>query len=139
MFEFAMGVTLKRPPAADAGRPRGIGLGSSAGGSRPGRGGGPPRKEVKHGHAGKAKRADIGAALRGGLGQFRDLNPNPPGQWPLLPRLSVWAVVTVIVIVVGWFLALSDQSDQLQFARDRSRRSDRVPEQAPLRRSTSRP
>jgi type IV pilus assembly protein PilO len=67
----------------------------------------------------KAKRADVGAALRGGLSQFRDLNPNQPGQWPLLPRLSVWAVVTVLVIVVGWFVALSEQSDQLQAARDK--------------------
>jgi type IV pilus assembly protein PilO len=67
----------------------------------------------------KAKRADVAGALRGGLSQFRDLNPNQPGQWPLLPRLTVWAVVAVLVIVAGWFLALSDQSDQLQAARDK--------------------
>lgn len=68
----------------------------------------------------KAKRSvDFGSALRGGLGQFRDLNPNQPGQWPLLPRLTVWAVVAAFVVVGGWFLALSDQSDQLQSARDK--------------------
>jgi len=62
---------------------------------------------------------DVGSALRGGLSQFRDLNPNQPGQWPLLPRLAVWALVTVLVVVAGWFFALSDQADQLQAARDK--------------------
>ena len=62
----------------------------------------------------KDRRAEFFAALRGGLGQFRDLNPNQPGQWPLLPRLTVWAVVVVFVVIGGWFLWLSDQADSLQ-------------------------
>ena len=67
----------------------------------------------------KDRGAELLAAMRGGLGQFRDLNPNQPGQWPLLPRLTVWAVVAVLVIVAGWFLWLSDQADDLQRARDK--------------------
>jgi type IV pilus assembly protein PilO len=67
----------------------------------------------------KDRSADILAAMRGGLGQFRDLNPNQPGQWPLLPRLAVWTMIALIVIVAGWFLWLSDQSDDLQRARDK--------------------
>jgi type IV pilus assembly protein PilO len=67
----------------------------------------------------KDRGADILAALRGGVDQFRDLNPNQPGQWPLLPRLAVWAVIAVIVIVVGWFLWLSDQANDLQASRDK--------------------
>ena len=67
----------------------------------------------------KDRGADFVAAMRGGLGQFRDLNPNQPGQWPLLPRLTVWIVVAVIVIVVGWLLWLSDQANDLQAARDK--------------------
>ncbi len=67
----------------------------------------------------KDRSAEFLAAMRGGLGQFRDLNPNQPGQWPLLPRLTVWALVAVIVIVVGWFLWLSDQANDLQAARDK--------------------
>ena len=67
----------------------------------------------------KNKGPDIGAALRGGLSQFRDLNPNQPGQWPLLPRLAVWLVVAIIVVVVGWFVELSSQADDLQAARDK--------------------
>jgi len=67
----------------------------------------------------KNKGPDIGAALRGGLSQFRDLNPNQPGQWPLLPRLAVWLVVAILVVVVGWFVELSSQADDLQAARDK--------------------
>ena len=67
----------------------------------------------------KAKRVQVPSAFRGGFSQFRDLNPNQPGQWPLLPRLTVWAVVAALVVVVGWFVELSDQSDQLQAARDK--------------------
>jgi type IV pilus assembly protein PilO len=67
----------------------------------------------------KDRSADFLAALRGGLGQFRDLNPNQPGQWPLLPRLTVWTFVAVIVVVLGWFLGLSDQANDLQAARDK--------------------
>ena len=67
----------------------------------------------------KNKGPDFGAALRGGLSQFRDLNPNQPGQWPLLPRLTVWTVVAILVVVVGWFVELSSQADDLQAARDK--------------------
>lgn len=66
-----------------------------------------------------ARKLDVASSLRSGLAQFRDLNPNQPGQWPILPRLTVWAVVMVIVVVAGWFVWLSDQSDALQAARDK--------------------
>ncbi len=67
----------------------------------------------------KARKVDPMAALRGGLSQFRDLNPSQPGQWPLLPRLAVWALVAIIVVIAGWFAALSEQADQLQMERDK--------------------
>ena len=67
----------------------------------------------------KNRGVDVASALRGGLGQFRDLNPNQPGQWPLLPRLAVWAVVMIAVVVIGWFVELSSQADDLQAARDK--------------------
>jgi type IV pilus assembly protein PilO len=67
----------------------------------------------------KNKGPEFGAAMRGGLSQFRDLNPNQPGQWPLLPRLTVWTVVVILVVVVGWFVELSSQADDLQAARDK--------------------
>ncbi len=67
----------------------------------------------------KDRSADFLAAMRGGLGQFRDLNPNQPGQWPLLPRLTVWAMIAILVVVAGWFVWLSAQADDLQAARDK--------------------
>jgi type IV pilus assembly protein PilO len=67
----------------------------------------------------KVRSVDFLAAMRGGLGQFRDLNPNQPGQWPFLPRLAVWAFVAIVVVVFGWFFWLSDQADGLQAARDK--------------------
>src|SRR5574343_1739033 len=41
--------------------------------------------------------------------QFRGLNPNEPGQWPLLPKLAAAAAVALLVMVLGWFLLLSDE------------------------------
>ena len=67
----------------------------------------------------KNRSADILESLRGGLGQFRDLNPNQPGQWPLLPRLSVWAAVTLFVVAMGYYFLLSDQANDLQASRDK--------------------
>ena len=69
----------------------------------------------------KDRGADALSALRGGFGQFRDLNPNQPGQWPLLPRLAVWLLVAIVVVVIGWFVpsGLSAQADDLQTARDK--------------------
>ena len=67
----------------------------------------------------KARQIDVLGAMRGGLDQFRDLDPNQPGQWPLLPRLVVWSIVAGMVIVGGWFLAISDESDALQVVRDK--------------------
>ncbi len=67
----------------------------------------------------KDRGAEFFAAMRGGLGQFRDLNPQQPGQWPLLPRLAVWLVAGAVVVVAGWFFLLSDQANDLQAARDK--------------------
>jgi type IV pilus assembly protein PilO len=67
----------------------------------------------------KDRGADFLAAMRGGLGQFQGLNLNQPGQWPLLPRLTLWLVVVIVVVVAGWFFGLNSQADDLQAARDK--------------------
>jgi len=41
--------------------------------------------------------------------QFRGLNPNEPGQWPLLPKMAAFFGVTALVLGLGWFLALADE------------------------------
>lgn len=51
--------------------------------------------------------------------QFRGLNPNEPGQWPLLPKLATFLATTAGVLALGWFALVSTQSDELQAERDK--------------------
>lgn len=53
------------------------------------------------------------------VSQFRGLNPNEPGQWPWMPKLLVWVLAAVAVVVIGWFTLLTGATDQLQAERDR--------------------
>ena len=47
---------------------------------------------------------DLNSVFAQAQQQFRGLNPNEPGQWPLLPKLGTFALVAAAVVVVGWFL-----------------------------------
>jgi type IV pilus assembly protein PilO len=40
---------------------------------------------------------------------FRGLNPNDPGVWPLAPKVVVFVFLLVAVILAGWWLDWSDQ------------------------------
>jgi type IV pilus assembly protein PilO len=60
---------------------------------------------------------DLGAAAESLRGQFKDLNPNQPGQWPLLPKAVVWLLLAVLVVAAGWFLVLSAAQDELDAER----------------------
>jgi type IV pilus assembly protein PilO len=51
--------------------------------------------------------------------QFRGLNPNEPGQWPVLPKLAAFVAVAAAAVVVGWFLLLSASADQLDAERNK--------------------
>ncbi|MEO8296660.1 MAG: type 4a pilus biogenesis protein PilO [Burkholderiales bacterium] len=46
--------------------------------------------------------------------QFRGLNPNEPGQWPLLPKSLAWAAAGVLVIVIAWFTILSGTLEHME-------------------------
>jgi type IV pilus assembly protein PilO len=61
---------------------------------------------------------DLNAWFERAQEQFRGLNPNEPGQWPLLPKLATFAATTMGVLALGWFGLVSSQSDQLQSERD---------------------
>ena len=50
-------------------------------------------------------------------GQFRNLNINQPGQWPTLPKLALWVLTVVLVVVAGWFGLVSSTQDELDAAR----------------------
>jgi len=36
---------------------------------------------------------DLNSVFEGAAAQFRGLNPNEPGQWPLLPKLGTWVLL----------------------------------------------
>ena len=57
---------------------------------------------------------DLQELLNQVTAQFRGLNPNEPGQWPLLPKALSWLGVAVLVVVVAWFALLSDTLGHLE-------------------------
>ncbi len=62
---------------------------------------------------------DINALFAKAQDQFRGLNTNEPGQWPLLPKVATFVAAAVVLITLGWIGVLSGQSDELQAERDR--------------------
>lgn len=50
--------------------------------------------------------------------QFRGLDTNEPGQWPILPKALAWLAAAVGVVVLGWFLLLSGEADNLEAERN---------------------
>ena len=47
---------------------------------------------------------------------FRRLNNNDPGTWPLIPRITILVGIVVAVIVLGWWFVWKDQLDTLATA-----------------------
>lgn len=47
------------------------------------------------------------------LGQFRDLDPKDPSNWPAFPRYALFAAVTLVVVVALWFLWLNTSGEEL--------------------------
>lgn len=45
---------------------------------------------------------------------FRRLNPNDPGAWPLVPKAVILLAVFVVLIAAGWWFVWQDQLDQLE-------------------------
>jgi type IV pilus assembly protein PilO len=62
---------------------------------------------------------DVSSYFDHAVSQFRGLNPNEPGQWPILPKAASWIATVAAVTVAGWFVVLSSASDDLQRERDR--------------------
>ncbi len=56
---------------------------------------------------------DLNSVFESAASQFRGLNPNEPGQWPVLPKLATWLLAAVLVVLLGWFLVLSDADEAL--------------------------
>lgn len=62
---------------------------------------------------------DLNTLFEQAQSQFSGLNPNEPGQWPLLPKLASFLLAIVVVVILGWVALLSGQSDELQAERDK--------------------
>ncbi len=45
---------------------------------------------------------------------FRYLNPNDPGAWPLIPKLTMLVGLFVALLVAGWWFLWSDQLAELE-------------------------
>lgn len=67
----------------------------------------------------KTANVDLNSVFEGAASQFRGLNPNEPGQWPLLPKAMTFAAVAVAMVVAGWFVVLSSEHDALDAERNK--------------------
>jgi type IV pilus assembly protein PilO len=67
----------------------------------------------------KSSNIDLNSVFGAAASQFRGLNPNEPGQWPLLPKAAAWVAVAAIMIVLGWFLLISTADEQLEAERSK--------------------
>jgi type IV pilus assembly protein PilO len=56
---------------------------------------------------------DVAGLQRSVLDQFRNLNPNDPGSWPLLPRLGVCLLLAAAIVLGLWFVWLTGSADEL--------------------------
>lgn len=45
--------------------------------------------------------------------QFRNLNPNDPASWPLVPKLALCVAVAALIVVALWFAWLTNSADEL--------------------------
>jgi type IV pilus assembly protein PilO len=70
----------------------------------------------------KSVNVDLNSVFGAAASQFRNLNPNEPGQWPMLPKIASWIALIVAVVVAGWFVLLQSADEELQAERDKEPR-----------------
>ncbi len=62
---------------------------------------------------------DVASRFETAVSQFKGLNRNDPGQWPLLPRMAAFLGVVLAVLAAGWMLLLTDAYGALENERSR--------------------
>ena len=67
----------------------------------------------------KSINVDLNSVFEGAASQFRALNPQQPGQWPILPKVLAWVAVAIVMVVLGWFFLLSPAHEELDAQRAR--------------------
>lgn len=45
--------------------------------------------------------------------QFRNLNPNDPASWPLIPKVAISLALAAAIVIALWFVWLSSSADEL--------------------------
>ncbi len=60
---------------------------------------------------------EMSSLLDNAASQFRNLNPNEPGQWPALPKAAAWLATVAAAVAAGWFLVLSTATETLDSSR----------------------
>ncbi|HNJ76353.1 MAG TPA: type 4a pilus biogenesis protein PilO [Azospira sp.] len=56
--------------------------------------------------------------LQGLLDDFRRLNPNDVGTWPLIPKVTALVGVFAVLLAAGWWFVWQDQLDALELKRN---------------------
>ena len=60
-----------------------------------------------------APRADAPAMQEKIAAQFRNLNPNDPASWPMVPKVALYAALATAIVVALWFTWLTNSADEL--------------------------
>lgn len=60
------------------------------------------------------KNLDLNAWFADLSGQFQNLDPKKPGQWPTAPKILTFIVVAVAAVAAAWVVLLSDANDALE-------------------------
>ncbi|MCA1939264.1 MAG: type 4a pilus biogenesis protein PilO [Dechloromonas sp.] len=58
----------------------------------------------------KLRQVDIQSTLE----DFRHLNPNDPGAWPLVPKITILVGLFFVLLLAGWWFVWSDQLNTLE-------------------------
>ncbi len=66
----------------------------------------------------KKKDIDFSALQEKAQRQFRNLDPNDPSQWPVLPRTLLCMAIAAAVTAILWFVLLKDYEETLEQERN---------------------
>ena len=61
---------------------------------------------------------DLNTAFDRAQQQFKGLNPQEPGQWPMLPKVLSWLATGLLALGLGWVVLVSSAADELEAARN---------------------
>ena len=64
-----------------------------------------------------AMNLDVATAFDRASLQFRGLNLQEPGQWPILPKVCAWLAAAAAALGLVWFALVSGASDELETER----------------------